>query len=117
MEGQGKAKGLRRKCTLMENVAHELAYLTSHAVMMSIPSPNTGPCTAAMTGNGQRSGAWTERWKARMKVRELSARRAGSVPRLSVSARLATMRFVLVYDKREVGGGVRTVDACCEDLG
>jgi hypothetical protein len=51
----------------------------SHAATMSTASPYATPCTAAMTGTGQRSGAEMARWKARMCARSWCAVRAGSV--------------------------------------
>ena len=48
----------------MEKVELEAAYRISHAEMRSTPRPMTWPCTAAMTGNGARSGAPMACWKA-----------------------------------------------------
>lgn len=57
---------------------------------MSTPNPRTGPCTAEMTGNGQRSGAAIACWKDSMNFRVKYARLADSVPKFSLSARLLT---------------------------
>ena len=50
--------------TLTEKVELDAAYRISHAEMRSTPRPMTWPCTAAITGNGARSGAATACWKA-----------------------------------------------------
>ena len=50
--------------TLMEKEELEAAYRISHAEMRSTPRPITWPCTAAITGNGARSGAAMACWKA-----------------------------------------------------
>lgn len=78
-------------CTLIENVASEAAYRTSQAEMMSNPNPMTGPCTAAITGKGQRSGALMDRWNERINFRVKYAVRAGSEPKFSDSAKLPTV--------------------------
>mmetsp|Transcript_24083 Transcript_24083/g.71993 ORF Transcript_24083/g.71993 Transcript_24083/m.71993 type:complete len:202 (-) Transcript_24083:87-692(-) len=50
----------------------------SHAVMMSMPAPMQGPCTAATTGFWQRSKAVTKSWNPRTKSAMTTARRPGS---------------------------------------
>jgi len=54
LEGRKKSDDVH---TLMENTASWAAYLISQADIRSMPSPMTGPCTAAMTGKRHRSGA------------------------------------------------------------
>ena len=50
--------------TLTEKTELDAAYRISHAEMRSTPRPMTWPCTAAITGNGARSGAATACWRA-----------------------------------------------------
>lgn len=64
--------------TLIDNFVSSAARRMSQAVIMSTARPNDTPCTAAITGNGQRSGAPMARWKVPMCSRSCSALLAGS---------------------------------------
>lgn len=49
---------------LTEKTELDAAYRISHAEIRSTPRPIMWPCTAAITGNGVRSGAPTACWRA-----------------------------------------------------
>jgi len=51
-----------REVTLMLKVLFSAAYLTSHAHIMSTPSPTTEPWTATITGKGALSGLVIAVW-------------------------------------------------------
>lgn len=62
----------------MAKTASLAAYRTSHAAIMSTPSPRAEPCTATMTGKMQRSGAPMACWNSRRTLRTEREARAES---------------------------------------
>ena len=63
----------------------EAAYRTSQAAIISMAKPSANPWTAAITGNGQRSGAAIARWNFWMWFPIWNAARAVSTGFVGIS--------------------------------